>query len=88
MSVLLSPKLAPLRWILSVPGVGTDCAEGIRLPQMTATRWHSLVRFGRLMLAVAAIRDGDPPQARDILSAPSKEFPRNRLYTRERECIH
>jgi len=85
---MLSLKIAPLRWILSLTGAGTDRAEGIRLLQVTATYGHYLAPFARMMLAVAAIRDGHPQQARDILSALSKEFPRNGLYARERDRIH
>jgi len=85
---MLSLKLAPLRWLLSLTGAGTDRAEGIRLLQVTASQGHYLAPFARMMLAVAAIRDGHPQQARDILSALSREFPRNSLYTRERDRIH
>ena len=85
---MLSLKFAPLRWILSLTGAGTDRAEGIRLLQVTAAQGHYLAPFARMMLAVAAIRGGHPQQARDILSALSREFPRNSLYTRERDRIH
>ena len=85
---MLSLKFAPLRWILSLTGAGTDRAEGIRLLQVTAAQGHYLAPFARMMLAVAAIRDNHPQQARDILSALSREFPRNSLYTRERDRIH
>jgi hypothetical protein len=85
---MLSLKFAPLRWILSLTGAGTDRTEGIRLLQLTAMQGHFLAPFARMMLAVAAIRDGRPQQARDILSALSREFPNNGLYTRERDRIH
>jgi hypothetical protein len=85
---MLSLKFAPLRWILSLTGAGTDRAEGIRLLQVTALQGHYLAPFARMMLAVAAIRDGHPQRAREILTALSKEFPRNSLYTRERDRIH
>ena len=84
---MLSLKFAPLRWVLSWTGAGTDRAEGIRLLRVTATQGHYLAPFARMMLAVAAIRDGHPQEARDILTALSKEFPRNSLYTRERDRI-
>jgi hypothetical protein len=84
---MLSLKWAPLRWVLSWTGSGTDRAEGIRLLRLTATQGHYLAPFARMMLAVAAIRDGHPQQARDILTTLSKEFPRNTLYLRERDRI-
>jgi hypothetical protein len=85
---MLSLKWAPLRWVLSWTGAGTDKQEGLRLLHITATKGHYLAPFARMMLAVAAIRDGQPQQARDILTALSQEFPRNSLYVRERDRIH
>jgi hypothetical protein len=84
---MLSLKWAPLRWMLSWGGAGTDREEGLRLLRLTAAQGHYLAPFARMMLAVASIRDGHSQQARDILTALSKEFPRNSLYTRERDRI-
>jgi len=85
---MLSLKWAPLRWLLSWTGAGTDKAEGLRLLNITATKGHYLAPFARMMLAVAAIRDGHPQQARDTLTSLAQEFPRNSLYVRERDRIH
>jgi hypothetical protein len=85
---MLSLKWAPLRWLLSWTGAGTDKQEGLRLLNITAEKGHYLAPFARMMLAVAAIRDGHPQQARDILTALAQEFPRNSLYVRERDRIH
>ena len=85
---MLSLKWAPLRWVLSWTGAGTDKKEGLRLLNITAEKGHYLAPFARMMLAVAAIRDGHPQQARDILTMLSQEFPRNSLYVRERDRIH
>ncbi|HEY5057083.1 MAG TPA: hypothetical protein VII58_13040, partial [Acidobacteriaceae bacterium] len=84
---MLSLKFAPIRWVLSWTGAGTDRDEGIRLLELTATRGHYLAPFARMMLAVAALRDNQPRQARTILSALSQEFPGNRLYVYERDRI-
>jgi len=85
---MLSLKFAPLRWILSLTGAGTNRAEGIRLLHITASQGHYLAPFARMMLAVAAIRDSRPQEARDILTALAREFPQNSLYTHERDRIH
>jgi hypothetical protein len=85
---MLSLKFAPLRWLLSLTGAGTDRAEGIRLLRITASQGHYLAPFARMMLAVADIRSGQPQQARDILTSLAREFPKNSLYTRERDRIH
>jgi len=84
---MLSLKFAPLRWVLSLTGAGTDRAEGIRLLRVTASQGHYLAPFARMMLAVVAIRDGHPQQARDTLTSLAKEFPGNSLYIRQRDRI-
>jgi len=85
---MLSLKWAPLRWLLSWSGAGTDKQEGLRLLNITAEKGHYLAPFARMMLAVAAVRDGHSQQARDILTMLAQEFPRNSLYVRERDRIH
>jgi hypothetical protein len=85
---MLSLKSAPLRWILGVTGASTNKEEGIRLLTLTANQGHYLAPFARMMLAVAAIRDGNPQQARTILIALSKQYPDNSLYERQLARIH
>ena len=41
-----------------------------------------------MMLAVAALRDNHPQEARDILISLAKEYPQNTLYVRQLERIH
>lgn len=85
---MLSLKSAPLRWLLSITGAETDREEGIRLLRLTAAKGHYLAPFARMMLAVAALRDNHPQEAKDILIALSKEFPQNTLYLHELARIH
>lgn len=85
---MLSLKPAPIRWILGVTGASTDKEQGIKLLKMTASQGHYLAPFARMMLAVAAIRDGNPQEARAILTALSKQFPGNTLYDRQLARIH
>lgn len=80
---MLSLKWAPLRFFLSLTGSGTSKEEGIRLLTLTAEKGHYLAPFARMMLAVAALRDNRPQDAKRILIALSKEYPRNGLYQRE-----
>lgn len=80
---MLSLKAAPIRFFLGITGAGTNKEEGIRLLHITASKGHYLAPFARMMLAVAALRDNHPQEARDILIALSKEYPRNTLYQRE-----
>jgi hypothetical protein len=80
---LLSVNPAPVRWFLRLTGARTDKAEGLAKLRLTAQRGHYLAPYARLLLAVAALRDHDRPQARSLLSGLADEFPRNPLYRRE-----
>jgi hypothetical protein len=85
---MLSLKWAPLRWLLSMTGAGTNREEGIRLLRLTAAKGYYLAPFARMMLAVAALRDNRPQEAKDILASLAKEYPQNSLYQRELARIH
>jgi hypothetical protein len=85
---MLSLKWAPLRWFLSFTGAGTNREEGLRLLRLTATQGYYLAPFARMMLAVAALRENRPQEARSILIELKKEFPMNALYDRELALIH
>jgi hypothetical protein len=80
---MLSLKPMPVRWLLRMGGARTDKEEGLRKLHLTAEKGHYLRPFARLLLAVAALRDHKPAQARDILQELAYEFPRNQLYRSE-----
>lgn len=85
---MLSLKFAPLRWILNLTGASTSREEGIRLLKLTASQGHYLAPFARMMLAVAALRENNPQEARAILIDLKHEFPSNALYDRQLALIH
>ena len=80
---LLSLKPAPVRWFLQMNGAQTDRDRGIENLRLTAEKGNYLCSYARLLLAVAALRNKDRTQARDILGKLALEFPQNRLYTEE-----
>jgi len=80
---LFSLKPAPVRWILQAGGAQTDRDRGVEDLRLTAEKGRYLNPYARLLLAVAALRNKDVPQARGILSALAREFPHNRLYAQE-----
>ena len=80
---LLSLKPAPLRWLLRLDGAETDRSAGLEKLQLVADKGHYLLPYARLLLAVAALRDNRPEQARSLLEGLAREFPRNHLYTEE-----
>jgi hypothetical protein len=85
---MLSLKPMPVRWLLRMGGARTDKSEGIRKLQITAEKGHYLLPYARLLLAVAALRDHDTAQARQILEELTREFPNNRLYKTELARLH
>jgi len=80
---MLSTKAAPLRWLLRIGGGQTDRTVGLEKLRIAAEKGHYLLPFARLLLAVAALRENNTDQARDILEDLAKEFPRNSLYVQE-----
>jgi len=84
---MLSLKFAPLRWFLSMTGAQTNREEGIRQLKVTASQGYYLAPFARMMLAVAALRENRPQEARNILIELKKEFPLNALYDRQLALI-
>jgi len=80
---ILSLKPAPVRWILRAGGAETNKEIGIEKMRLTAEKGHYLKPYARLLLAVAALRDKNKPEAGRILTWLSSEFPQNRLYREE-----
>jgi hypothetical protein len=80
---LLSQKAAPIRWLLRLGGAQTDKQVGLAKLRLTAEHGRYLRPFARLLLATAALRDGDRSRARAMLEGLAEQFPRNDLYRRE-----
>jgi hypothetical protein len=80
---LLSLKPAPMRWFLRMTGAQTDHEAGIQKLRITAEKGHYLLPYARLLLAVAALRDGNRENARSLLDGLAREFPHNHLYASE-----
>jgi len=80
---LLSLKPAPLRWLLRMSGAQTDKQTGIDKLRITAEKGRYLLPYARLLLAVAAVRDGDRGRGVQLLQWLAQQFPQNQLYSRE-----
>ena len=80
---LLGIKPLIVRWFLRLAGGETDRALGVEKTRVTAEKGRYLAPLARLLLTVAALRDGDKPRARELLTGLAREFPRNPLYPRE-----
>ena len=80
---LLSIKPAPVRWILHMTGAQTDKQNGLKKLGLTAEHGQYLAPYARLLLAVAALRDGDRNKARQLLTWLATQYPHNTLYRQE-----
>jgi hypothetical protein len=80
---ILGLKPAPVRWLLRIYGAQTDKNLGMEKLRLVAEKGHYLLPFAQLLLAVAALRDKNRNQARDLLAGLAREFPNNMLYQRE-----
>ena len=85
---MLSIKPLIVRWVLRAAGGQADRDLGIEKLRLTAAKGHYLAPFARLLLAVAAMREGDAPQARALLTSLAQEFPRNPLFPQELERLN
>ncbi len=74
---------APVRWILHIAGYAGDKRKGLDDLRVAAERGRLLGPFARILLAIAYLRDGDRPRARELLVALAREFPTNPLFERE-----
>ena len=80
---MLSIKPAPVRFFLRLGGARTDRDTGLAKLNITAEKGRYLAPFARLMLAVAAMRDNKPSEAKVLLSDLVRDYPRNPLYAQE-----
>lgn len=80
---VLSQKPMPVRWLLRAYGSETDAARGIENVRLCIEHGLYMKPFARLMLAVSAVRDKNFDQARELLHALAREFPRNPLYSEQ-----
>jgi hypothetical protein len=85
---ILGLKPAPLRWALRMYGAETDKDQGLQKLRLTAENGHYLQPFARLLLAVAALRDKNSNEAKELLAGLVQQFPNNSLYQRELERLH
>ena len=80
---IIGSLYAPFRWLLRLGGVDGNKGEGLADLRLTAEHGRYLAPFARILLAIAAVRDEDKAQARQILSGLHDEFPENGLFVRE-----
>jgi hypothetical protein len=80
---MLSLKPAPVRWFLRIQGAQTDKNTGLAQLRLTADKGHYLKPFAKLLLAVAALRDKNEREAKQLLSDLMTQFPGNPLYREE-----
>jgi hypothetical protein len=85
---MLSIKPFIVRLLFRAAGGETDRAVGIEKLRLTAAKGRYLGPFARLLLGVAALRDGDTARARTLLAGLIQEFPSNPLYAQEMQRLN
>jgi hypothetical protein len=80
---LLSQKAAPLRIFLRMTGAQTDKEAGLAKLRIVAERGHYLKPYAKILLAIAALRDGNKAEAKSLLSELAAQFPANGLFKDE-----
>jgi len=80
---LLSQKMAPVRLFLRMSGAQTDKQEGIVKLRIVAEKGQYLRPYAKILLAVAALRDGNRQEAIDLLKQLAVQFPGNGLFQDE-----
>ncbi len=84
---IIGSLYAPFRWFLRLGGVEGNKGEGLADLRLTAEHGRYLAPFARILLAIAAVRDKDRAQARQLLSGLHNEFPENGLFVREMQRL-
>lgn len=84
---ILGSLAAPWRWLLRLGGYSGDKQKGMADVERTAQHGRYLAPFGRILLAIAYVRDKDTERARELLVGLSRDFPRNPLFPREIERL-
>lgn len=84
---IIGSLYAPFRWFLRLGGVEGNKGEGLADLRLTAEHGRYLAPFARILLAIAAVRDKDKVQARQLLSGLHDQFPENGLFVREIERL-
>jgi hypothetical protein len=84
---LLSQKAAPVRWFLHLAGAQTDKQTGIEKLRLVAEKGHYLKPYAKVLLAIAALRDNNKGEARQLISELARQFPENDLFRQELEKL-
>jgi hypothetical protein len=80
---LLSQKAAPLRMVLRWTGAQTDKQAGLAKLRIVAAQGHYFKPYAKILLAIAALRDGRKAEAKGLLSELAAQFPANGLFRDE-----
>lgn len=84
---IIGSLAAPWRWILKIGGYSGDKEKGMEDVRRAAEHGRYLAPFGRILMAIAYVRDKDATSARQMLVSLNHDFPRNPLFPREIERL-
>lgn len=80
---LLSLKPAPVRLFLRLDGAQTDREMGVEKLRLVAQKGHYLQPYAKVLLAIAALRNNNKPEAKELMTELAAQFPDNDLFRDE-----
>jgi hypothetical protein len=80
---LLSQKSTPTRWLLKLTGAQTDKQTGLDKLRIVADKGHYLKPYAKVLLAIAALRENNKHEAKELLAELAQRFPQNDLFRDE-----
>jgi hypothetical protein len=80
---LLSQKATPIRLFLRMTGAQTDKQIGVAKLRIVANEGHYLKPYAKILLAIAALREGNKEEARMLVTELAGQFPGNDLFRSE-----
>jgi hypothetical protein len=72
-----------IRWFIRFENINGSKEKGVQNVKLVAEKGHYLKPFGKILLAIAYLRDKKPRLARDLLADLSREYPSNPLFRKE-----
>jgi hypothetical protein len=72
-----------IRWFIRFENISGSKEKGIDKVKIVADKGHYLKPFGKILLAIAYLREKRVRESRDLLAELSREYPANPLFRKE-----
>jgi hypothetical protein len=72
-----------IRWFVHFDNVSGSKERGVENVRLVAREGHYFKPFAKILLAIAALREKKPQEARDLLADLARDYPDNPLFRKE-----